>query len=50
VATLLNGGLLEDGIDVRLRADAHVLLAEIPHMRLDIGKLLQSEKSVIIIE
>jgi hypothetical protein len=36
---------LEDGIDVGLRADAHVLLAETPHMGLDIGELLQRNKS-----
>lgn len=33
-----------------LGADAHVLLAETPHMSLDIGELLQRNKSAMIIE
>ena len=41
---------MEDGIDVGLRADAHVLLAETPHMGLDIGELLQRNKSAMVIE
>ena len=39
---VVDGGVLEDLAGVGLWADAHVLLAEVLDLSVDIGKLLQS--------
>src|SRR5438132_86028 len=47
-ATCVDGGFLEHLVDMRLRSDSHILLAEMLHMSVDVGtSQLLSERNLL---